>query len=41
MYNRKILKRYLNNFNGIVVVDEAYIDFASHESLDLQELNEL
>lgn len=34
----KTIKTILNTFNGIVVVDEAYIDFASYGSL-LSELN--
>jgi histidinol-phosphate aminotransferase len=35
--NREDIETVLNNFNGLVVVDEAYINFARHKSL-LQEL---
>jgi histidinol-phosphate aminotransferase len=37
--NREDIETILNNFNGIVVVDEAYINFSRHKSL-LQELPE-
>jgi histidinol-phosphate aminotransferase len=37
--NREDIETILNNFNGIVVVDEAYINFSRHKSL-LQELRE-
>jgi histidinol-phosphate aminotransferase len=35
--NREDIETILNNFNGIVAVDEAYINFSKHKSL-LQEL---
>jgi histidinol-phosphate aminotransferase len=35
--NREDIETVLNNFNGIVAVDEAYINFSRHKSL-LQEL---
>lgn len=31
-FNATIIKELLENFNGLVVIDEAYIDFSSHES---------
>jgi len=37
--NRNDIETVLNNFNGIVVVDEAYINFAKQKSF-LQELND-
>ena len=37
--NREDIETILNNFDGIVVVDEAYINFSRHKSL-LQELPE-
>jgi histidinol-phosphate aminotransferase len=33
------IEKIIQNFNGIVFVDEAYIDFSSQESL-LQKVNE-
>jgi histidinol-phosphate aminotransferase len=37
--NREDIETLLNNFNGIVVIDEAYINFSRHKSF-LQELPE-
>lgn len=37
--NLEIIEKIIQNFNGIVFVDEAYIDFSSQESL-LQKVNE-
>ncbi|MFX5776706.1 aminotransferase class I/II-fold pyridoxal phosphate-dependent enzyme, partial [Acinetobacter baumannii] len=37
--NRTDIEALLNNFNGLVVIDEAYINFAKQKSF-VQELNE-
>jgi histidinol-phosphate aminotransferase len=37
--NREDIETILNNFNGIVVIDEAYINFSKHKSF-LQELRD-
>ncbi|MGO3183698.1 MAG: histidinol-phosphate transaminase [Aequorivita sp.] len=39
LISSKKITKLLNNFNGLVVIDEAYIDFASKESW-LEKLNE-
>lgn len=43
LLSRKSISLIINSFNGIVVIDEAYIDFASQESWidDLSEFNNL